>query len=93
MSQNGITSQGGKSYYEIISGDTGNCRMLYKTDKDNLDLICTYQETNTYNTGEDNEFELAAAKNENEIGFGKETNCTGPKVEKLKQMKPVTNGN
>lgn len=93
LQQEAVFSGGSKAYYEIVGGDTANCKMLYRTDKDNLDMICTYQDTSSYNTGEDAEFVMAAAKNETDIAFGKETNCTGPKVEKLKQKKPVTNSN
>ena len=91
LQQKAISSGGAKAYYEIVGGDTANCKMLYRTDSDNLDMICTYQDTGSYNTGDNTEFVLAAAKNETDAAFGKVTNCTGPKVEKLKQTKPVTN--
>lgn len=93
LQQKAVFSGGSKAYYEIVGGDTANCKMLYRTDSDNLDLICTYQDTGSYNTGEDAEFVRAAAKNETDIAFGKETNCTGSKVEKLKQIKPANNTN
>ncbi len=84
LQQDSVVAGGSKAYYEIISGDTANCKMLYRDTSDNLDMICTYQDTASYNTGEDHEFVLAAAKNETDLGFGKATNCTGSKVDKVK---------
>lgn len=93
LQQKAVFSGGSKAYYEILGGDTANCKMLYRTDSDDLDLVCTYQDTGSYSTGRDVEFVLAAAKNETDIALGKETNCTGPKVERLQQTKPVTDQN
>lgn len=78
---------GAKAYYEIVGGDTANCKMLYRDDSDNLEMICTYQDTSIYNTGQDDEFVLAASKKEFKVTSGEDTTCTGPKVEKLKQVK------
>lgn len=93
LQQKAIVKGGSKAYYEIVGGDVSSCKMLYRDDSDNLELTCEYKDMASYNTGEDNEFSAAELKMETDIGFGKETTCTGPKVEKLKQLKPVTSQN